>query len=146
MGAIDRRARLLAIAAAFALACASTPESVKRARESLREAEADPEVSRGASIELDQARKAVDRLEEAADDDDVRKDELDSLAYIAEQKIRIARIAATEDGIRRQVEELTQKREALQARGRGAASKRAKARDADRAQPREIEIESEPVK
>jgi hypothetical protein len=138
MGAIDRRARLLAIAAAFALACASTPESVKRARESLREAEADPEVAQGASIELEQARKAVDRLEKAADDDEVREDELDSLAYVAEQKIRIARIAATEDGIRRQVQELTEKREALKLRGRGAAAERAKSG--------EIEIKSEPVK
>jgi hypothetical protein len=142
---IERRSQLLAIAAAFALACASTPESLKRTREDLRAAEADPAVARGASIELDQARKAVDRLEDAADDDDVPEAELDHLAYVAEQKIRIARIAASEAEIRRQVEELTEKREALKQRGRGAAAERARARDADRAQPPEIEIKSEKV-
>ena len=124
MSAIDPRSQLLAIAAAFALACASTPESVERARESLHAAEADPEVASGATIELDQARKAVERLEDAADDDDVPEDELDHLAYIAEQKIQIARIAATEVVIRQQVEELTEKREALRLRARGAKAER----------------------
>jgi OOP family OmpA-OmpF porin len=142
---IERRSQLLVIVAAFALACASTPESVERTRESLRAAEADPAVTRGASIELDQARKAVDRLEDAADDGDVSEEELDHLAYVAEQKIRIARIAATEDEIRRQVGELTEKREALKLRGRGAQAERAKAHDAGRAQPQEIEIQVETV-
>jgi len=146
MSSIELRSRLIAIVAAFALACASTPESLERTRASLRAAEADPAVARGASVELDQARKAVDRLEDAAEDDDVPEDELDHLAYVAEQKIRIARIAANEAEIRRQVEELTEKREALKLRGRGAAAERARARDAGRAQPAEIEIESEPVK
>jgi len=141
---IERSSWLLALVAAFALACASTPESVERTRESLRAAEADPAVTRGASIELEQARKAVDRLEDAADDD-VSEDELDHLAYVAEQKIRIARVAATEDEIRRQVEELTERREALKLRGRGAQAERAKAHGADRAQPQEIEIQVETV-
>ena len=145
MSSIELRSPLLAIVAAFALACASTPESLVRTRASLHAAEADPAVARGASIELDQARKAVDRLEDAADDDDVPEDELDHLAYVAEQKIRIARIAANEAEIRRQVEELTEKREALKLRGRGAAAERARTRDAGRAQPPEIEIKSERV-
>jgi len=117
MIAIERRSQLLALAAAFALACASTPETVERTRESLRAAQADPAVAKGASIELDQARKAVARLEEAANDD-ASDDELEHLAYVAEQKIQIARVAATEHEIRQEVDELTEKRDALTQRAR----------------------------
>jgi Domain of unknown function (DUF4398) len=155
MSAIGRRIQLLALAAAFALACASTPESVVRARENLRAAEADPAVVNGASIELDQARKAVARLEDAAEDDDVGEEELDHLAYIVDQKIQIARIAATEAETRRQVEELSEKRDALRLRVRSSKSERARvpaeatptdAPEAGRAQPDQVEVEVKTVK
>ena len=133
MSAIERRSQLFAIAAAFALGCASTPEVVERTREDFRAAQADPSVARGAKIELEQARTAIERLEDAADDD-ASEDELDHLAYIAEQKIQIARVAASEEEIRDQVEELSEKREALKLCSR------------DRAKPVEIEIKSETVR
>jgi hypothetical protein len=137
LSSLARRCQLLAIAAAFALACASTPESVERARENLRAAEGDPAVTKGASIELEQARKAVERLEEAADGD-AGDEELDHLAYIADQKIEIARVAASEAEIRRQVKELTEKREALRARAHGAK----KARETGRVQSQQIQVET----
>ena len=131
---------LLAIAAAFALACASTPEAVERARANLREAEADPAIKNGAAIELQQARKAVERLEDAADDD-VSEDELDHLAYLADQKIEIARTAASEDEIRQQVKELTEKREELRQRARGTRAQRTNTHVEEK-----VEIRSERVK
>ena len=140
MSSPERRSQLLAIAAAFALACASTPESVERARANLREAEADPAIKNGAAIELQQARKAVERLEDAADDD-VAEDELDHLAYLADQKIEIARVAATEHEIRQQVEELTEKREELRQRARGTKGDQAGKRVEET-----VEIRSERVK
>lgn len=139
MGATDRRLQLLAISGAFALACASTPESVERARANLRAAEADASVAKGASIELEQARKAVARLESAAEDD-ARDDELDHLAYVADRKIEIARTAASEEETRQQVKDLTEKREALRQRARDAKAERAKTRVEE-----SVEIRSETV-
>jgi uncharacterized protein DUF4398 len=145
MSSSERRSQLLALAAAFALACASTPESVERARENLRAAEADPAVANGASIELEQARNAVVRLEHAAQDDDVQEDELDHLAYLVDQKIQIARIAATEAATRRRVEELSEKRDALRLRVRGSKSERARPRT-EEAPVDLVEIHTQTVK
>ena len=126
MTSIERRS-LFVIATCVVLGCASTPESVERVRADLREAEADPAVASGASVELHEARKAVDRLEEAADDD-ASDTEIEHLVYLADQKIQIARTAATEEQMRRQVDELAQKREQLRLRARSTVADRATAR------------------
>ena len=169
----ERRSTAVAIALmlalGLALACA-TPrnETLERLRADLNAAEADPAVAHGASVELFEARKAVDAYAAAlSGDDDDLEDEDDAgehkahLAYIAAQKIQIARTAGTEAALKQQVEELGQKRDDLRLRGRTAEAELAKVRaeaaeqEADayrrqleqaRAQAEQIEIRFENVK
>jgi outer membrane protein OmpA-like peptidoglycan-associated protein len=134
----DRRSSAFAIALllGLALACATPRDAtLDRLRSDLRAAEADSAVASGASVELYEARKAVDRYEAAlTSDDDELEDEDDAqehlrhLAYVAEQKIQIARTAGTEAALKQQVDELAQKRDDLRLRGRTAEAELAKVR------------------
>jgi len=103
------------------LACASDPDPrLQRARSEYSAAESDPAVAAGASVELYEAKQAVDRLENALEDDDVDDDSpwIDHLAYLADQKIQIARTAATEATLRKEIEELGERRDDLRLRAR----------------------------
>ena len=91
-----RPERLLAVAL-FALAgCALAPQHfvhLEQAESAYRDATADPGVSRHAAAELRTAREVLDRAIEArATLQDAA--EVDHLAYVARQRIEIAREAA----------------------------------------------------
>jgi outer membrane protein OmpA-like peptidoglycan-associated protein len=118
--------RLLVFALALAAACASTPptnQAVDQARAAYGAAQAEPEVLRYAAAELDMASRTLGDAERARS-----PDEATHLAYLAEQRSRIAR----ELGHARANEQ-----KALEARLHEAEEQR------DRAQARAKEIEQE---
>jgi outer membrane protein OmpA-like peptidoglycan-associated protein len=131
---IDARWSGFAIALlAVALGCA-TPRNatLERVRADLRAAETDPAVANGASVELYEARQAVDRLEAAVrddpDEDEDRGEHIKHLAYVAEQKIQIARVAASEAALQRQIEELGEQRDEVRLRARTTEAEMANVR------------------
>jgi len=76
-------------------ACASTPKpdvELERARAAVHSAEADPNVSRFASMDLSRARDELGMAEAAAGKH--KKDELAQHAYLATQNARIAKLTA----------------------------------------------------
>lgn len=79
--------------AAVALACASPVNpSLERAQEEYAAATADPEVTRYAPRELQEAEVALERAQRAhrRGDDDV---EVDHLAYLASRRVEIAQVS-----------------------------------------------------
>ena len=114
-----------------ALACASTPNpTVERVRENLRSAETDPAVANDASVELYEARQSFERLEAAAEGDiDADENEhIEHLAYVTEQRIQIARAAASEEALSRQSKELAEQRDEQRLSARTSEAELANAR------------------
>lgn len=104
------RTALLVPAVAFGLACATSPNpALQKLRASYQEATADTEVSENAPLQLHEARKALDRAEQAWGS---RRDEAETahLAYLANRRIEIARTAAAAAVSRAAARELTQQR------------------------------------
>jgi outer membrane protein OmpA-like peptidoglycan-associated protein len=135
MSSIECRTSAIAVALllGLALACA-TPHNatLERVRADLRSAETDPTVANNASVELYEARKSFDQLEGAVedppDDDDDNSELINHLAYVTEQKIQIAREAASEAQLEQQVKELGEKRDEMQLQARTPEVRLAKAR------------------
>lgn len=99
--------------AALVAACAGrSSESLQQARAAVAEVRSDQEVVAGAPDQLQDAERALDRAESAfrggAD-----QDEVDHLAYLAEQRASIAGTVATERVALAEIEELGEERETL---------------------------------
>ena len=166
--AIDRKSGSVAIAALLgvvALACATPHNStLDRVRADLQSAETDPAVRSGAPVELYEAKQAVERLEAAVKDDDEsedRKEHIEHLGYVADQKIQIARAAASEATLKRQAKELTEQSDEMRIRARTTEAERANDRaavaeqdaaaaraelEAMRARAEQIEVQFQSVK
>lgn len=102
--------RMLAVAplAIIAIACASVPVEVERARESYEAAASDPSVADHASVELYEASKTIDKADNAWDENE---EESLHLAYVAQRQIEIARAAATRKRAEAEVTRLGEERE-----------------------------------
>jgi outer membrane protein OmpA-like peptidoglycan-associated protein len=118
---------------------ATAPQALTDARTSYRQAAEDPEMTGNAAVALREARQALNRAErewqEVRDEEEVRH-----LAYIASQRVEIARAVATREKAQRDIERLTDERQkvVLSAREREIVSAQkeaeARAQQAERAQ------------
>jgi outer membrane protein OmpA-like peptidoglycan-associated protein len=94
MRTITRTIAVLAVAAACG--CARRPNmALDQARAAYQEAQQSPEVTAEAPVALHEARQALDDAERAYDKDRDQKD-VNTLAYVAQQKVKIARQVARE--------------------------------------------------
>ncbi len=104
--------------------CATAPPSiVTDVQAEYSRAKLDKAVVEHASVELYEAEKAVQRLEQAAERD--HDEELDHLAYLARRRVEIARETAAAGVAIERVEQLGEDRHATRLRARTAAVTRA---------------------
>lgn len=144
------RTSVVAIAALTGFGCASVPErnsALEQARAAYHAAASDPTVAKQAGVELRTAAQALQRAENAwRDDEDQRV--VEHRAYLARQRVEIARAAAQQRAAEQQIESATAERERvrLEARTREAeqqASAAQQARqEAQAARSRAQELES----
>lgn len=84
----------LVLFAALAMACASGPRSsFLDAHAAYRSAAEDPQVAANAPVELREAKKALDRAEEAEEEGE-GDEQIDHLSYLAGRRVEIARAVA----------------------------------------------------
>lgn len=128
--------RAAAVAVALALGgCASTaqtPNSLSQAREAFQTARSNPDVPRFAAAELNQAGRALDRVEQlwtSSSDADV----IDHQAYLAKQQARIATETAAARAARAEIEQADLERKAVVAQSR-VSQARSEQQDAEAAQ------------
>ncbi|MCM5682707.1 OmpA family protein [Schlegelella sp. S2-27] len=128
--------RLTAAAAVVALlgACANTPSQPNAALEDARRVYGtvsnDPTVAQGAPVELDRARKALNRADEAwTDDQDAA--ETNHLAYIAKQLAVVARETGAQREAEARVRQASAERESVRAQARTTEARVAQSQAAD---------------
>lgn len=125
-------AALLSVVGALA-GCAATPTAeLQQARSSYQAAARDPHVPTYAPVALRDAEQALRRAEDAAGND---RDSVPHLAYIAQQRVDIARAQAQKAMATKRVDELAQQRDEvlLQARGQRAAQAQQQVQQAEQA-------------
>jgi outer membrane protein OmpA-like peptidoglycan-associated protein len=140
---------LLAITILCALGCATptTPKQLVDAQAAYDEAEADPAVQEHASVELLEAKRALDRAE-AEWRDDHERGETEHLAYLAARRVQVAELQAANRAAAAEMETLTQQR-AQGARAVVSAAESARAEadaarvDAELAAAREAQLREE---
>jgi len=118
--------------------CASGPPPVaEKIRSDYQVAASDPGVAQHAAIQLDEAKKAVQNLEETS-----RRDEeaVKHNAYIARQRIEIARAAGAAGAAEAEIEEMGEQRDERRLQARRAEVDRARAK-ADRAEERARQLD-----
>ena len=141
--------RLTATAAVVALlgACANTPSQPNAALEEARSlygtVSNDPAVAQSAAVELDRARKALRRADEAWNDDQDAA-ETNHRAYIAKQLTVVARETAGQRAAEARVQQASTERERMRAQARTAEARVAQSQAADaqaRAAAAQAEVE-----
>lgn len=133
-----------AIVAGTLVACASAPVSnanLDLARKNYQESAADPDTSSLAAFELRQAGEAIERATEAWRNRDAPY-QVDALAYIARQRVDIAREVASRKSAERRVAQAGTERDKLLLEQRSAEADRAR-RSAEMAQARARQLEAE---
>jgi OOP family OmpA-OmpF porin len=140
---------LLAITFLCVLGCATPtePKQLVDAQAAYNEAAADPNVQEHASVELLEAKRALDRAE-AKWDDDHETGETEHLAYLAARRVQVAELQAANRAATAEIEKLTQQRaQGTQAMVSVAESARAEADaarvDAELAAARERKLREE---
>lgn len=137
-------AALLAVLASV-YGCASTPpSSLVQARNQYQTAAQDPHIRNYAPVALHDAEQALQRAERALDTD---QDSVPHLAYVAGQRVEIARAQAQKAMATERIEQLAQQRDEvlLQARGQQAQQARQQALQA-RQHAQQLEQELQDLK
>ena len=131
-----RIVRVVAVSVALALGgCATTseaPNSLTQAREAYQKARSNPDVPRFAAAELNQAGRALDRVEQlwtSSSDAEIIEHE----AYLAKQQARIASETAVARAARAQIEQADLERRSVVAQSR-VSQARSEQQDAEVAQ------------
>ncbi|HEU4429862.1 MAG TPA: DUF4398 domain-containing protein, partial [Myxococcota bacterium] len=117
--------------AAFGLGCVSAPPPIaQEVRAEYAAVSSDPRVAQHAAIQLDEAQQALQRLEAARRSDDA---EVAHLAYVAKQRLAIARAAAEAGAAEEEVEKLGEQRDELRLQARSFEADAAKQQAAESA-------------
>lgn len=127
-----RRIVVLTVMGALAGCAAAPTVELQRARSDYQAAARDPHIPSDAPVALREAEQALRRAELATQND---RDSAPYLAYIAQQRVNIARAQAQEAAATRRVEELAQQRDEvlLQARSQQAMQAQHQLQEAEQA-------------
>ncbi len=136
-----RNKLIVSTLATFSFACASGPPPIaEEVRSEYTMAASDPNVAQYAPIQLDDANKAVQRLEGTRRNE---KEDVDHYTYLARQRVEIAREAGEAGAAEAQIGKLGEERDALRLQARTVDVNRARAATAsaeDRARDLEERI------
>lgn len=129
---------LLPSLAAMSLACASGPPPIaEKVRSDYTEAASDPDVAEYAALQLDDADKAVQRLEATRRNE---KEDVSHYSYLAKQRIEIARAAGEAGDAEAEIAKLGEQRDELRLQARTDDVDRARA-ETDSAEERARDLE-----
>jgi OOP family OmpA-OmpF porin len=112
------------------MAAACTPAvntSLERARADYQQAASDPAIKADASADLFAAEKLLQKAEKAWHEDD-DTDETNHLAYLASQKIELARATASEAAAKKDFEDFSSKKDEIRLKAREAEIEKLKAK------------------
>ena len=128
---LTRGALALGVAMGLAGCAATPPPALEQARSEYRDAAQDPHVSRYAPVALHDAENALQKAEQALQRD---QDRVPHLAYLARQRVEIARAHAQKAMAIQRMDELAQQREQvlLDARGQEAQQARQRSQQLER--------------
>lgn len=128
-GRVIRPVLTLGLGSMLAFGCARQPNAaLEQARASLRDAEASPGVDRKAAVALDEAQHAIGRGDTAWKKGD--DDETEHQAYVAQQRVEIARAVATQQRAEKDAEALHGARGDIVANARTAEADELRAKNA----------------
>lgn len=120
--------------------CATTPPpALEQARSEYRDAAADPHVTQYAPVALHDAEQALQQAERAVERD---RDRVPHLAYVARQRVEIARAHAQKAMAIERMDQLAQEREQVLLQARGQQAQQAQ-QQAQQAQRRSQQLEQE---